>query len=555
MKKFLALCLAAALVAPGCVKVDNSLGEGLVDKSLLLDTYMVEFPITDITMKPSSALSAFSSSRLTIGAIRDETFGLTTREAAFPLIPALDEIDLGDNPVAKSFDLFFSIDTVSMADDTQERIMQNVYVYELADTIPSSVTPVDKEMPHYTQLITKGIPVINGSAGLNIMFTQEYAQKYVDVIQELGPVLINRNEDNPVDKYKDFVRALPGIYLSTDLPEGNGGRINLFNFSCLSVVNNYYQRNNNVGLLTVHSTWDGKQKDSTFMFIPGETEFVQEETYLEQNTAFTQYSLNTCGHSTRQQKAENTVLVEGGGGLKPVISALELQTKTRNAILEKGGDPAKASIISASIILPFDMPENYLDLDRFPSVLSPTVRTTVTRNGKEEFSFAGLADASASSEDQGDIDRSNLMYSPDITYHMQEVLHPGTGDFALTQEALERGLADIWLLTIHTDKVANASGQTAEQSAYYQNLMYASYYNSLYGGGYGYGYGGGYNSYNNYYSYMMMAQMMAAQQQQTYSYTTELDKDRYYKAVMRGPLTQHKDGGPRFQVVFTLPKD
>ena len=154
MKKFLALCLAAALVAPGCVKVDNSLGEGLVDKSLLLDTYMVEFPITDITMKPSSALSAFSSSRLTIGAIRDETFGLTTREAAFPLIPALDEIDLGDNPVAKSFDLIFSIDTVSMADDTQERIMQNVYVYELADTIPSSVTPVDMEMPHYTQLIT-----------------------------------------------------------------------------------------------------------------------------------------------------------------------------------------------------------------------------------------------------------------------------------------------------------------------------------------------------------------------------------------------------------------
>ena len=42
MKKILVLCLAvAAILAGGCVKVDNSLGKGLVDKSLLFDTYTV----------------------------------------------------------------------------------------------------------------------------------------------------------------------------------------------------------------------------------------------------------------------------------------------------------------------------------------------------------------------------------------------------------------------------------------------------------------------------------------------------------------------------------
>ena len=134
-----------------------------------------------------------------------------------------------------------------------------------------------------------------------------------------------------------------------------------------------------------------------------------------------------------------------------------------------------------------------------------------------------------SEENQGNIDRSNLMYAPDITYHMQEVLHPGKGDSSLSQDAIEAGLADIWLLTLHTQQVENASGQTAEESAYYRNLMYASYYNSLYGGGYGGSYG---NSYSNYYSYMMMAQMMAAQNQTTYTTTTELDKDRFYKAIL-----------------------
>lgn len=552
MKKFLALCLAAALLIPGCVKVDNSLGEGLVDKSLLLNTYTVDFPLSGIALKHSSDLSAYSDTHLTIGSLRDETFGLTTRDAAFTLIPALDEIDLGDNPVAVSFNLFFTSDTISVEHDSQERILQNIFVYELLDSLPSSSRPTGTEIPHSAHRITAGTPTYNGTGALDINFTQEFAQKYVDVIKELGPVLISRDSSNPINKYKEFVGELPGIYMETDDPVEIGGRINLFDFSCLSVVSGYYQRNENIGLLTVNSTWDGERKDSTFVFVPGETEFVDEVTFIDNNTKFSQYSFNMCTHETMAQKAGSTIMVEGGGGLKPVISALELQQKTRQAILEKGGDPDKASIISASIILPFDMPEDYRELEVYPSVLSPTIRTIITRDDEEVPTFAGLTDASVSAEDQGNIDRSNLMYSPDITYHMQEILQPGKGDSDLKQEDIENGKADIWLLTLHTEQVETANGQTAEQSAYYQNLMYASYYNSLYGGGYGSGYG---NNYSNYYSYMMLAQMMAAQNQTTYTTTTELDKDRFYKALLNGPLTMSDKGGPHFQVVFTIPKE
>ena len=158
MKKvFLALCLTAALAAPGCIKVDNSLGKGLVDKSLIFDTYTVEFPLEEIQLRSSEALSGYSDTRITIGAIRDEVFGLTTREAAFNLIPALDTVDFGTNPRAVSFVLNFAQDTISCADDAQARIFQNIYVTELTKTLPSSEddTRNTQEIPHGSQLITK----------------------------------------------------------------------------------------------------------------------------------------------------------------------------------------------------------------------------------------------------------------------------------------------------------------------------------------------------------------------------------------------------------------
>ncbi len=547
MKKTIALLAAAALLACACVKVDKSLGKSLVDKSLIFDTYTVEFPLEEISLQKSKDLSAFSDKRMTIGAIRDETFGLTTREAAFALIPVLDTLDFGTNPTAVDFALYFALDSVSVADDSQKRIIQNLLVTELLERVPTKMASTSAHLKHGTDLITNGIPTFNGSGAISIKFTQEYAQKYVDAIHELGPVLKDRENVTGEDKYDEFVDRLPGIHVTTDIPDGIGGRINLFQFSCLSVESNYYRRNNNIGILKVHSTWDGVQKDSTFMFLPGETEFEDEQAYLDANTKFYQYSYNTTTHSTESRKPEEFIFVEGGGGLKPVIRAKELQEKTRQAIIAKGGDPDKATIIKASIELPFEMPDNYRELEHFPTMLSPTIRTVKTDDeGNDIIAFAGLTDASVSTENQGDIDRSNLCYSPDITYHMQELLTRTDLDTATD--------ADIWLLTIHTEKVAEANG-SAYDNEYYRNLMYASYYNSIYGNGYGYGgYGGyGYNNYSNYYSYMMMAQMMASSTEQSYTYTSELDKDRYYKAVLNGPEITG-DAAPLFRVTFAIPE-
>ena len=559
MKKFLTLSFAAAaLLAASCVEVDNSLGEDLVDKTLLFDTYTVEFGLDQIQLKPSSELSGYSDNHVTIGAIRDDVFGLTTRESAFALIPALDTLDLGVNPEALEFRIYFAADTVSCADDSQAHILQNVYVTELTEPLDLDDRSTTRPIAHGEEIVSQGIPVCNGSSPLTFYFTKEFAQKYVDVISRMGPVFKERTEDDVegIDKYDDYVAALPGIHLRTDIPEGNGGRINLFQLSALSVSNNYYYQNSNKAILKVRSTWKGVQKDSSFLFLPGEPAFFDESEYVNNNEKFYQYAFNRVSHSTQEHAATEDILVEGGGGLKPVILASELKEKTLAAIAGKPGNQDKAVIVKATIVLPFEMPENYLDMKYFPPVLSPTVRTVSTDDdGKETISFAGLTDASVSTEDQGDIDRSNLVYSPDITYHLQEILR---------RKDLESSTdSDIWLLTVHTEKVATANG-TLYDNEYYRQMLYANYYNSLYGGGYGgyggygyggygYGYGGygGYGGYSNYYNYMMLAQYMAASEQQAYSYTTELDKDRYYCGRLCGPASERK---PYFRVTFALPK-
>lgn len=544
MRKSIVLLLAAGLLGAGCVKVDNSLGKGLVDKSLIYNTYTEEFPLEQIRMKHSADLSGYSDTHLTIGAIRDEKFGLSTRAAAFPLIPALDTLDLGTNPKAISFDLYFSADTISCADDSQIGILQSIFVYELTQPLSQDNAGAMKVIPHGTERITAGTPVYDGEGPLDFNFSKEFAQKYLDKMVAMGPVYTGKDSTEMANRYKEYLNNLPGIFIETDAPSGYGGRINLFNFSCLSVSNNYYYRNNNVALLKFNSTWDGVQKDTTIMFIPGEPEFSDEATALTNNEKFYQYCFNRTTHDSHEGAPVSELLVEGGTGLKPVISAKELHDKTRDAILRNGGDPDKVVIVKATIELPYTQPDNYMDMKYFPTILSPTICATHTSTeGTEGVSFAGLTDASISSENQGDIDRSNLEYCPDITYHLQELLKRTDLDTATD--------ADIWLLTIHTQKVANANGSLYDNS-YYQNLMYASYYNSIYGGGYGYGsYGyGGYNNYSNYYNYMMLAQMMAASEQQTYSYTTELDKDRYYKAVLNGPACERK---PIFRVTYAFP--
>ena len=180
---------------------------------------------------------------------------------------------------------------------------------------------------------------------------------------------------------------------------------------------------------------------------------------------------------------------------------------------------------------------------KMPDILSPTCRY---RNDTS-VAFIGLTDASDQYENQGDINRSLLVYSPDITYHVQELVKMDDDN-----ERLLDGSYDIWLLIMHNETTTTTTAGNQDMSEYYNYLAYQSYMNSMYSGygGYSSGYYGDY--YSNYYNYAMMAQYYGSSTTSV-STNAQLDRDRYYFAKLCGPSYPDASRRPTFKFSYSVP--
>ena len=546
MKKILvAIALLAALMS--CVNVNEKLGGDLIATNMKYDFHSATFDLNDIWMKPSDSLSAYSSRRINFGSIRDDTFGLFRRGCAIILVPVVDSVYLGENPIFKRFRFQAEIDSVSVADPSQSNILQNVYVYDLTEPLDPKKYYSNTEVKHGSKRITKGVPIVNGTDSLTFEFTSEFGEKYLKITQE------------DMDDYDRYTSKFPGIYITTNDPAGEGGRFNLFKMSILeantSSGSSYPTRTDNYAVMYYSGIYNGERKDTSLMFYFSPLEFQDLNHIIETNTLPDQYVFNVDYHESGNLagKADDVLYVEGGSGLKPVISADEIRRLVLAEISSKGVDPATALISKATVEMPFDFPEDYRTMYLFPDILSPTIKISTDTS----VVFAGLTDASASDENQGDINRSLCVYAPDITHHVQQIIRQ--------KDKEDISDYDIWMLIMHVETTTKTDANASQMANYYQQIAYASYANQLYGGGYGgyggygyggYGYGGyGYGGYgyNNYYNYMMMAQYAAASATTT-SVSQEMDKDRFYKCVLRGPGS--KDGRtPKLKITYAVPKE
>ncbi len=567
MKFYFPAVAAALLCCLSCVEIDSELGGSLipVDQTYTIHPTEAAIPYGAVMQLPADSLSGFSQSRITIGAIKDGKFGLTTRSCAMTLVPVQDTLDFGNLAAAKVVRFHFAakFDTVSVSNESQKHIIQNVRVHELASPIRpgrdynSNGNTLDV---NYQKSIAKGQPVVNGTDSLSFDFTEEYAKRFLSITQE------------DLGDFKKYSKKIPGIHISTDNPMGDGGRINIFELqlgydSDLGYVTGNYAMLN---LLCDYDN-DGKpEKDTAFFFVFGLMDMTDVDSLINNSSrgSYPEYCLNLTGHESQDLsgKSKDVILVEGGGGLKPVVSALELKHLAESMIIAEGGDPTGAVINKASLVFPFAFPDDYREMDRYPYMLSPTCRI---RQNDTTVVFAVLTDASSADENQGIVNRSTLRYEPDITYHLQELLKiretPSEGESdndALKRRKLLGGEYDIWLTINAHEVVKSSSSSSSSLSDYYQYLMYQQYYNNMYYGGYGgyggygyggYGYGGyGYDSYSNYYSYMLMASMYA-NQGTSESTQDVLDKDRYYNAELCGPDYPDASMRPVFRLTFSLP--
>ena len=529
LKTITACCFLAACLS-SCVYIDDNLGQNFIPTSQQYDVYTMSFPLKDITMQYADSLSGFSSSRITVGAVRDPETGLTTRGSAFTLVPLEESMDFGENPEVTQFHFTAVRDTLSFPSEDEEKILQNIHIHELDKKLGSTYiyTSSGYEMAKDGIIggsITDGTVIYSGGDSLSFDFSHDFSQRFLEGLAEKHSGL----ED--IDAYNE---AFPGIYITADEPAGMGGRINMFGLTLQ--VNDSYYVTGNYAELKFRSTYNGTERDTSFLFYFG----AQSLTY---SSSVTQYSLNVCGHEEYSEAMDkpasvtDKITVEGGGGLKPVISAKEIRDRLHEHFADNNVNMDEVVINKASLIFPFDDPD-YVLKDIYPTMLSPTIRlkseVESDVEGEENrlsLYYAGLTDASVSSENQGNVNWSLGEYAPDITHHVQEIIK--------LDDDTDWSIRDIWLLILATETVTT-NNDNSDMNEYLQNLAYYNYYNNLYGYGYGYGYGGyggygGYYDYNNYYNYYMMAAMMSNSSSQTTSSSAQLDKDRYYTCTLRGP--------------------
>ena len=532
---------AATLCCFSCVSSTYEVGGNLIPTELKYDTYTAEFPLEDIAMAFPDSLSGYSSTRITIGAVRDEFFGLTTRGCAISLVPMSDTLDFGKDPQIRNFHFSAARDTNSVADHSQDNILQNINVYELSKPLDFNDGNLNNVVEHSADRITKRIPVYDGTDSLSFDFSAEFAKKYLTITQ---------------DDLKDldtYTKKFPGIYIETDEPIGNGGRINMFTLQLGLDMENYVI-SGDYATLTFNAEYDGERKDTSFYFWYCPDKMYDLDSLVEDISSdsdrLPQYCYNVTGHSTRSKagKTSDMIAVEGGGGLKPVISATEVKSLVEEEISRHTDQPREAIINRASIIMPFEFPEDYEYMFRFPAYLNPTVRV---RYDSGYVSYGSLTDTSSSYEDPGELNRSLCQYAPDVTYHIQKLLE--------LNDMKNISNYDIWLLVManEVERETISGASSSSTSSYYSQLAYASYYNNLYGG-YGYGsYGSSYSGYgsssylsNYYYLAMLASAYSSSSSSSSESYTTLMDKDRYYCAILNGPKAERH---PTLKIVYSVP--
>ena len=563
-----------------CITIDSTLGENFIPTDQIWDVYPCDpVPLNDITMQYSDKLSGYSNTRFTFGATRDENF-VSNSTTSFTLVPLMDSLDFGKEingyPKISKFHLTAVRDTLSMVYDYQERILQNVYVYSLKEPLDSTILYTGTNLRDLAEndIITCGIPVYDGGDSLSLDFSIEYTKSLIKGIQEFQSLASEQR-----DSINNYLKYVPGIVISTDPQTENGGRINMFNLG-IQAESGYIT--GNYAILDFTGIYEGSEEpvDTSFLFYFGPSDFLKDD-----DTSYpTQYAFNANETlpvndgflDSWENGNKESIYVAGGSGLKPVVKASDIRQVVNELIdeeISKGSILNKEEVVinKASIILPYNVGGDWDKLEKYPVILSPTVRFVSDDN--KYYTYAGLTDSSIESENQGDINRSLSVYSPDISHHVQQILNltKGVGEDVAENETDEEFAArlakyDIWMLILHEEITVTENDSYNDD--YYNNLLYNSYYNNMmydpygygYGyGGYGYGYGGygygGYDSYgyNNYYNYMMMAAYASASSSSSStSSSVELDRDRYYNAVLNGPGAS--ENKPSLKITFSAPK-
>jgi len=398
-----ALLAMSCLVS--CITKDYTLGSALVpsNQDISIHTATIALPVG---LKMADSLQTSVSQKATVGTIRTNDYGLYRSDAAMAVTAAYDSIVWGKNPVATSVRLSLTLDSAMVVNPTQRSIPQNLYVHRLKVVLDSTkiynncLTDDDYE----TEVLSRGGLVYTG----NDIYTVELDTKLGEELFKIPMATL--------DSAELFMKAFKGLYLRCDEPmEGmEGGRLNTFDLST-STLTLYYDYDDD----------EGNRRSKTESFMLGEY-----------------YSVNICSSGAREKEqslATDALYMEGTCGIKPFISARELRGVLENYFaLESQSEPdlSRVLIAKAILVFPFEYTGDYKQFDYYASILFPCKKMKAT--AKSRMHYKPLSEIEDEDLESGDIDRSNLCYTANISIYLQSLLRRSASQ--LTSED------DLWIM-------------------------------------------------------------------------------------------------------------
>jgi len=407
-----------------CIETDKTTGSSLVPDDQILKVHTVGFDLP-VQMKLSDSLQTSYSGALVIGSNKDSQLGTMQASAAFQFMPALSGHDFGENPVAQSFKMYITVDSKSFFRDEDQFIPQNIYVYELTKELDSTVAYNNSitDSDFLPQPLNKGGNVFFGGDTLVIDISLDYAQELVSATQDER------------DSISIFLKKFKGLYMTSPPQPGSleGGRINSLAPSSIYFLMKYRHVD----------TENSIDKDSLIAY------YVYDESP----------HVNRFEHSSKYLENTNPqdqIFMEGLAGIKPYIDFNEVKTSITNWATQNNTDLNKLIITKAEIRLPFEYPQDYLQLNYYPSQVFICTRTDST--GITTINYDPLDDISYYTSN-GLINRSFKYYSLDISSYLQKVLQN-----KLTGRSLQAYIAPI---------VQTSDYYTGVSYYYFQNTAYS----------------------------------------------------------------------------------
>lgn len=419
----LALLLAVFFLA-SCITTDPTLGSALVSESqdITIQTVTLDLPLSE--SRAAADLQSRISNGISVGNIGSDLYS----EGLMSVTAASDSVVWGKNPVVRRVYLSFVCDsTIAMRDD-QLHIPQNFYVHRLNFELDS--THYNSTQARFQTAYYDPEPISVGGS----LYTGEDSWS-VDLKKEIGEELL-RIPMETRDSAELFMRQFYGLCLRTDMPDDprtapeGSGRLNMFDLSSSYL---YFSWD--------YTDDDGNRKNTSTYFQLGQY-----------------YALNIYRNVSDSNAATGSLEVQGLSGRKPRIEAAQLRSAVANWASSQNIPLENLVIAKATVEFPFDYSGDMHQLDHYATTLYPCKRALVD----DIPYYAPLGELGESSVENGNIDRSLLLYKAGISFYLQDLIKKDASK--VTNED------DLWLMPTLSYYNSNTS-----TTYYYADNVYYSH--------------------------------------------------------------------------------